>query len=99
MNVDIPLALLKQLTDSVIIVVGVVDASWVVLADELALAVRGVHLCMEDIRLANSGQLTGRRVLRASLLACSLLVKHCVTRQRLRGQASMNIYLRHRRGM
>ena len=40
MNVDIPLALLKQLTDSVIIVVGVVDASWVVLADELALAVR-----------------------------------------------------------
>ena len=75
MNVDIPLALLKQLTDSVIIVVGVVDASWVVLADELALAVRGVHLGVEDVRLANPGQLAGRLVLRASLLAC--VVKQC----------------------
>ena len=67
MMVVVPVAVLEQLADPVVVVVGVVDAAQVVLADELASAVRGGDLGVEHVTVANAGELAGRCVLRASL--------------------------------
>ena len=50
MIVDIPHcipALLEQLANSVVVVVGIVDAAWEVLAHKLAFTVRGVNFCVD----------------------------------------------------
>ena len=67
MVVVVPVAVLEQLADPVVVVVGVVDAAKVVLADELASAVRGGDLGVEQVSVAHAGELAGRCVLRASL--------------------------------
>ena len=63
--VDASPALLEQLADSVVVVVGVVDAAREVLADELAFAVRGVDLGVEEVAGARPGEVAGPRGLRA----------------------------------
>ena len=70
MNQYVPVAVLEELADSVVVVEGVVDAAEVVLTDELAVAVRGGDLFVEQVSVAHAGELAGRRVLRASLLTC-----------------------------
>ena len=66
-------ALREQLADSVVVVVGVVDAARVVLADELALSVRGVDLGVEQVSAAPPGDVAGPRVQRAFLFACRFI--------------------------
>ena len=71
MNDGVPVAVLEQVAEAVVVVVGVVDAARVVLADELAVAVSAVDLGVEQVSVAHAGQLAGRRVLRAALLSCN----------------------------
>ena len=70
LNQYVPVAVLEELADSVVVVEGVVDAAEVVLTDELAVAVRGGDLFVEQVSVAHAGELAGRRVLSASLLTC-----------------------------
>ena len=76
--VDASPALLEQLADSVVVVVGVVDAAREVLADELAFAVRGVDLGVEEVAGARPGEVAGPRGLWALLFACGLISDYTV---------------------
>ena len=66
----VPVAVLEELADPVVVVESVVDAAEVVLADELAVAVRGGHLGVEEVAVTHPGELAGWRVLRAALFTC-----------------------------
>ena len=66
----VPVAVLEELAHPVVVVESVVDAAEVVLADELAVAVRGGHLGVEEVAVTHPRELAGWRVLRAALFTC-----------------------------